>query len=237
MLINNSNVNFFKIRLAHRCNLPSLVGLLISLLCTGYFYVMKSEIEIWKPVTISPFEGLYEVSNLARVKKFQRLFNDKSGTIRTKKEFILKQVVVNKYKAVSLVADTKQRQIKVHRLVALHFVDNPNNYPEINHLDGIKFNNYASNLEWSTHSLNTIHAYKIGLMNTDGSKNGASKLTEKDVIKMRKDFAIEMAKTGGMVYRSKKNKGYYFAKIIAPKYKMNTNYIFSILKGEAWTHI
>lgn len=238
MLINTSNVNFFKIRLAHSCKIPTTIGVLISLLCTGYFYVMKSEIEIWKPVTISPFEGLYEVSNFARVKKFQRLINDKIGTVRTQKEFILKQSNVKGYKAVCLFnSHDIRKQIKVHRIVALHFVDNPNNYPEINHLDGNKANNHDWNLEWATQSINTIHAYKIGLMNTDGSKNGGSKLTEKDVIKMRKAYAKELVKIKDLYYRGRKMKGFYFAEKLAKKYNMNPKTIYSILIKESWTHI
>lgn len=56
-----------------------------------------------------------------------------------------------------------KKVLRVHRLIALTFIDNPLNKPSVNHKDGIKTNNHISNLEWVTHSENVIHAYKIGL--------------------------------------------------------------------------
>ena len=57
----------------------------------------------------------------------------------------------------------KRKDFKGHRLVAEYFIDNPNNYPIVNHIDGNKANNHIENLEWSTYSQNNIHAYKNGL--------------------------------------------------------------------------
>lgn len=57
----------------------------------------------------------------------------------------------------------KRRAIKVHRLVALAFIPNFNNYPQVNHIDGDKRNNNYKNLEWVNNSMNQIHAFKLGL--------------------------------------------------------------------------
>lgn len=54
----------------------------------------------------------------------------------------------------------KSKWFKVHRLVAVNFISNPNNYNEVNHIDGNKENNNVDNLEWCTHSQNIIHSYK-----------------------------------------------------------------------------
>lgn len=68
-----------------------------------------------------------------------------------------------RYLVVSYTLDGKQKHEYVHRLVAKAFIANPNNYPQVNHLDGNPRNNKAENLEWCTQAQNAAHAYKIGL--------------------------------------------------------------------------
>jgi len=60
--------------------------------------------------------------------------------------------------------DGKRRVVPVHRLVALAWVDNPTNAPQVNHLDGVKANNFAFNLRWCTQSENMKHAWSLGLV-------------------------------------------------------------------------
>lgn len=67
------------------------------------------------------------------------------------------------YPAVNLRKDGKSRTWRVARLVAIAWIENPGNFPVINHLDGDKGNSAASNLEWCTHSRNLLHAYETGL--------------------------------------------------------------------------
>lgn len=76
--------------------------------------------------------------------------------------------------------DPSKRTARVHRMVALSFLPNPESYEVVNHKDGVKSNNNATNLEWATHALNTEHAYSIGLMKK-GSEKSWAKLTESDV--------------------------------------------------------
>ena len=86
----------------------------------------------------------------------------------------------------------KNRYVKIHldkfyalhRQVALHFIPNPDNLPEVNHKDGNRYNNAVSNLEWSTSSNNVKHAYATGLKSNHGMKNPFRKLTEAEVIKI-----------------------------------------------------
>lgn len=118
--------------------------------------------EIWKP--IKGYEGLYEVSNLGRVKALARKKNCNKG-YGTIKEHIMKQTSANSdYCRVPL---TNKEHIKkyylVHRLVATAFIPNLDNLPQVNHIDGNKLNNVADNLEWCTREDNIKHAYKIGL--------------------------------------------------------------------------
>lgn len=94
----------------------------------------------------------------------------------TKKCFVKASITFDGYRQVnlkSIVAKNGYRQsIKVHRIVAMAFVGNPHGHKEVNHKDGNKLNNDASNLEWVSRSENIKHAYSIGLMNNKGVLNG-----------------------------------------------------------------
>lgn len=104
------------------------------------------EIEIWKD--IKGYEGIYQVSNLGRIKSLN--FNQQ------KYEKILKpQKAKHGYYLISL----KGNQKLLHRIVAQTFIDNPNNEKVVNHKDGNKLNNNVENLEWCSYSDNLKHAY------------------------------------------------------------------------------
>lgn len=100
-----------------------------------------TKIEEWKD--IKGYEGLYQVSNLGRVKRLKGKY--------MKSERILKQVnAYNGYIVVCLCKHNKHKNFKVHRLVAEAFIPNPENKPTVNHIDEDKTNNVVSNLEWAT---------------------------------------------------------------------------------------
>lgn len=119
-------------------------------------------IEEWKNIT--GYEGLYQVSNLGRVKSLNYKGN---GT-----EWILKGYVKKDgYEVVTLMKDGIRKYCRVHRLVALAFLPNPDNLPQINHKDEDKLNNCADNLEWCTGSYNT----KYSSYKWSGANNGMNK--------------------------------------------------------------
>lgn len=118
--------------------------------------------EVWKD--IKNYEGLYQISNLGRVKSFPR-----KGT-QTKEERILKYKYDKKgYCCVSL-HNKKPKPFKVHRLVAMAFIENKEGKVQVNHIDGDKKNNRVDNLEWCTNGENQKHAYKIGLQKSTRKK-------------------------------------------------------------------
>lgn len=133
------------------------------------------EQEIWKD--IEKCKG-YQISNKSRVKVLSKQVRAgiKNQTYVTRKEKILKPYISRGYYQVSLCIDGKYRHFQVHRLVAEAFIPNPENKPQVNHIDGNKLNNDISNLEWVTRSENQLHAYKTGLQKPlKGEENILSK--------------------------------------------------------------
>lgn len=124
--------------------------------------------EIWKD--IKEFDG-YQVSNLGRVKSFKRY---KEGRILSEIPHSLG------YLRTRLSKDGGSYTLYTHRLVAEAFVENENNYKEVNHKDLIKKNNKADNLEWVTRSENLKHAVK----NTEWV-GGCGKFKRKQVLYIR----------------------------------------------------
>ena len=111
-----------------------------------------NKIEIWKD--IKDYEGLYQVSNLGRVKSLDRIVKDttKDRTQTLKGREIKTTDNGNGYKLVCLTKNSIRKNKYVHRLVAETFIPNPDNLKEVNHKDLNKNNNSVCNLEWVSSS-------------------------------------------------------------------------------------
>jgi len=118
--------------------------------------------EVWKDIT--GFEGFYMVSNTGKVKSLDRWIVNSKGSLR----FFKGCNIPPKLNRVGYLRCPISKEGRCYfkilsRLVAMAFIPNPENKPEVNHKDGNKLNNKASNLEWSTVSENRKHAWDLGL--------------------------------------------------------------------------
>lgn len=134
----------------------------------------------------------------------------------------LKQEIThNGYKRVTVCKDNKPKRFLVHRLVAQYFIPS-NGKPHVNHIDGDKLNNKASNLEWVTCSENHLHAQEIGLRPI-GSKRASALLDEDAVHKVCK-----------MIQDGKK-RGEILASGIHPELKKHM--VDNIRRRRTWKHV
>jgi len=161
-------------------------------------------VEVWKD--IKDYEELYYVSNLGRVK-------NSKGLIKSNRP------CTNGYLKTTLSKNGKKTTLLLHRLVANAFISNPNNYSQVNHIDGVKTNNLVDNLEWCDQKYNMQHALKTGL-SPKGENSARAKHTEDQILQV-----IELY-----------NKGYGRKEIIEI-----TGVTFSVVKGvrakKRWKHL
>jgi hypothetical protein len=172
--------------------------------------------EIWKE--IKGYEGLYQVSNLGRVKSLSKVKELYNGGLYNTKDKILTPRISNGYISVSLHKHNKGITKLIHRLVAEAFIPNPEGKPQVNHIDGNKTNNILSNLEWNTRSENIQHAFNTSLkISQKGEVHGAAKLIEQDILIIRSSNLS--------------------SKELAITYRVSHSLINKIKSREIWKHI
>lgn len=187
--------------------------------------------EKWKDV--EGYEGIYQVSDRGRLRSVDRVVISKNGVKRKVKGRLMKQSTSNYgYKVITLRKGEIKKSHRVHRLVAESFINKEEGKTLINHKDGDKCNNRAENLEWCTNSENMKHAFKSGLKQpSNPNKNGLmqgeshsrSKLTERDVLFIRKNAKV--------------NGGEFSNVELASKYNVTKSTIGYIVKEKTWVHL
>ncbi len=159
--------------------------------------------EIWQ--NIKGYEGLYQVSNMGRIKRLPKteyVYNYLSNTKvkRVKKEKILAyKRNSNNYIIVTLSNNGVSKAYTIHRLVAQTFIPNPNNYPQINHINGKKYDNRVENLEWCTASENIKHASRVGLRKTTKKQKTQAKRNLKKANEAKKRKIYQLTKDNKII--------------------------------------
>lgn len=163
-------------------------------------------------ITIKSYES-YQISTHGRVK---RLY--KNGTNK-----ILRNILSKGYLQVTLSTKCFKETVRIHRLVAHHFINNFNQYTCINHKDGVKQNNYIENLEWCTYSQNAIHAHRVLKVGNDskGENNPSSRLRSSQILEMRYLYDHNLMSIN----------------YIACKYGISYQHTHDIVKRKKWKHI
>ena len=168
--------------------------------------------EIWRD--IKKGAGLYQISDCGRVK-----------SLWYGKEKILRPTVNSAgYLHLTLCVNGKRIYCNVHVRVAEAFVPNPDNLPEVNHIDTNRLNNCAWNLEWTTQGENVRHAARMGLLNIyKGADNPCAKLTMEDARYIRRVYISHHPEFGG--------------RALAKKFGVVPQTIYDIIHGKTYKEI
>lgn len=161
--------------------------------------MQPTEVEVWKQIQDYP---LYEISNLGNCRRLDAIVKRKDGRVYYHKGRFLKSAVDSSgYNQYILFKNGCRKTFSAHRLVAEYFIPNPYSFPEVNHKNGIKTDNRASQLEWTTRKENIQHAVDTGLMKR-GGQLPYSKLVLDTANGIFYDSIVEAANATGINYRT-----------------------------------
>lgn len=173
--------------------------------------------EIW--ANIEGYDGIYKISNYGRVKSSGKtvVIKKKMNCTKVLREKLIKQRIDTRgYYAFKITHNGLYKNYNTHRLLALAFIPNPENKPEVNHIDGNKLNISLSNLEWATVKENAIHAFAIGLRK-QGELHHRTRLSGANVLE------ILRMKTNGSTHSQ-----------LAEKFATSKGNIQSIVEKRSW---
>lgn len=165
--------------------------------------------------------GIYWISNYGRLLTLNHRNSGKAKIMKPAKD-------ANGYLRTMIVSNGKLKTIKIHRLVAEAWIENPENKSQVNHIDFDRSNNKANNLEWMTPKENTEYSYKAGRIKkpictkfVKGSDIGTSILTESQVLEIRSKFKPRV----------------YTREMLGKEYGVAAATIKDIVLRKSWNHI
>lgn len=160
--------------------------------------ITNLENEIWKDC--KGYENLYQVSNLGRIKSLNKIRVNHTGGMWVQQEKILKGKYDGcNYLTVHLKTPSGKDKIeRIHRLVAIAFIDNPERKPEVNHKNSVRDDNRVENLEWVTHQENIEHSSQ----ENHKSKNNILCITTGEVFNTSNDAAKKNGGDAGNIRRA-----------------------------------
>lgn len=173
-----------------------------------FLILVNMDKEIWKD--IDGYDGLYQVSNLGNVRSFKR------GKLR------IMAFSTNKYgyHKITLHDNKVKKHTTIHQLVAKAFIPNPENKPQVNHINGIRNDNRLENLEWCTAKENTNHSIEILNSRKIGEHHSCSILDTKTVL-----LIVDLDKKGFLI------------KEISNITGVKSSTINNVINGRSWSHI
>lgn len=174
------------------------------------------ETEIWKD--IDGFKGQYQVSDLGRIKGLPRKVNNYTGFIQLKERYLKGHATTKGYIQVQLASRPRRICRLIHVLVAKAFIPNPNNYPQVNHINGDKADNRVENLEWCTNSMNQIHAYATGLNHVTGRAGRPKRQVWLINVTTGEKLLFESVAEAARFIGGKSHHFANLAKVLSPKY-------------------
>lgn len=144
------------------------------------------DVEEWKAVV--GFEDRYEVSSFGQVRSIPYIKKGKNingiFSFKTTGKLLKQCESTDHYLQIQLSKNNCKRGTGVHRIMAEAFIPNPDNLPQVNHIDGNKQNNHISNLEWCSAQHNVIHSYTLGLACNKQERHPLTVLTHDKVFRM-----------------------------------------------------
>lgn len=162
---------------------------------------------------IPGYEGLYSANRAGVITTYHKHFiKPRPLTVRFNADGYLVVRMVDK--------EGIKKTHRVHRLIAKAFLDFTDKY-DVNHIDGVKYNNAVENLEMVTRKENIDHAFQLGLRNEKGCNHNRTKLNDSDIVNIRKLYS-----EGNMTYRE-----------IGNRYNLTDGAIYRIVRKINWGHI